>query len=225
MIGLNLNFAFNQNIGLNTGLEFDFESFKYSFVATNPIYYTYADTKIFRNQEDGEAQNGSSVYRITERKQKATYLTIPTMLLFRTNAIGDFKYYGKFGARTSFVLGYTMNDNGFQLVNDAANPGVPKEVALKNTDMKTTKDMNFFRSSVGIAGGAEWNFTGNTNLFAEVGFYYGFTNVHAGKALTGDDDKNMTLYQYDKTTAPPTQDFLTLGATQKQIVLKIGILF
>jgi hypothetical protein len=217
MIGMNVNFSFNQNIGFTTGLEFDFESFKYHVVSTDRIYYRYEDTKILK-KEDGTT-SGSNLFNLVDRKQKAIYATIPTMLLFRTNMIGDFRYYGKFGARTSFLLSSTINDNGFNLDGDSI-AGTPS--AAKNNNMKAKGDMFFMRSTIGLAAGAEWNFTGNTSLFAEIGFYYGFTPVHYGDAITGDDkERDMTMFQ----RIGGTDDYLHFSAKQKQIVLKIGILF
>jgi hypothetical protein len=215
-IGLVLNFPFNANIGLSTGLEFDFESFKYDVISTSSVYYRYTDTEIFRKEE---TPSNSTLYRLTDRKQKAIYGSIPTMLLFRTNAIGDFRYYGKFGARTSFLLGNTINDKGFNVGGDTLGGA---EVSQTNNTMKAKSDMFFLRSTIGIAGGAEWNFTGSTSLYAEIGFYYGFTPVHYGEAVTGDDkERDMTLFTYNGSTA----DYTTLSAKQKQILLKVGILF
>jgi len=216
MIGMNLNFSFNQNIGLSTGLEFDFESFKYDVVTTSPIYYRYIDSKILQKEE---SITGSKLYNLQNRKQKAIYATIPTMLLFRTNMLGAFRYYGKFGARTSFLLSNTINDIGFNLTGDSLNGS---QVAFNNSNMKAKGDMFFLRSTIGLAGGAEWNFTGNTSIFAEIGFYYGFTGVHRGDAIGGDDkERNMTMFQQVNGTS----DYLNFAAKQKQIVLKIGILF
>lgn len=213
-IGLVLNFPFTPNIGLATGLDFDFESFKYSM--KQDLYYRYIDTKILKKQDD---QTGSDLYRVTDRKQKAIYGSIPTMLLFRTNPIGDFRYYGKFGARTSFLLQNTINDKGFDIGGDTLG-GV--ETSRTNTEMKAKGDMFFMRSTIGIAGGAEWNFSGNTSLYAEVGFYYGFTPVHYGEAVTGDDkERDMTLMQITNGAF----DYTTLNAKQKQVLFKVGILF
>jgi hypothetical protein len=217
-IGMNVNFSFTPNIGLATGLEFDFESFKYDVVATDKIYYYYVDSKIIK-KEDLSSNPDAKLYNVQERKQKAIYGTIPTMLLFRTNMIGDFRYYGKFGARTSFVLSNTINDIGFNLTGDSLN-GTP--VASDNSNMKAKGDMFFMRSTIGLAAGAEWNFTGNTSLFAELGFYYGLTPVHFGEAIGGDDkERDMTMFQ----RVNGTNDYLTFSAKQKQIVLKVGILF
>jgi len=141
------------------------------------------------------------------------------MLLFRTNMIGDFRYYGKFGARTSFLLSSQVNDKGFKIDGDTLG-GTP--TALNNNGMKAKGDMFFMRSTVGLAAGAEWNFTGNTSVFAEIGFYYGFTPVHYGDAITGDDkERDMTMFQNINNT----NDYLHFSAKQKQIVLKVGILF
>jgi len=215
-IGLVLNFPFTANIGLSTGLEFDFDSWKYDVSASSPVYYRYIDTKILKKQD---SQTGSTLYHLTDRKQKAIYGTIPTMLLFRTNPIGDFRYYGKFGARTSFLLGNTIFDKGFNLTGDTIGG---TEVAQTNNEMKAKGDMFFLRSTIGIAGGAEWNFTGNTSIYAEIGFHYGFTPVHYGEAVTGDDkERDMTLFQMNNGTA----DYTTLAAKQKQVLLKVGILF
>lgn len=215
-IGMNVNFSFTPNIGLATGLEFDFESFKYDIVSTSPIYYRYSDTKILQKED---VTSGSKLFNLQERKQKAIYGTIPTMLLFRTNMIGDFRYYGKFGARTSFLLSNTINDDGFNFGGDSISG---TKIAASNDNMKAKGDMFFLRSTIGLAGGAEWNFTGNTSMFAEIGFYYGFTPVHNGDAIGGDDkERNMTLFQNNAGT----NDYITLAAKQKQLVLKIGILF
>jgi hypothetical protein len=215
-IGLVLNFPFTANIGLATGLEFDFESFKYDVTSTSPIYYRYTDSEIFRKEDD---QANSTLYHLTNRKQKGIYATIPTMLLFRTNPLGDFRYYGKFGARTSFLLGNTIDDKGFNVGGDTLGGA---EVSQTNSDMKAKSDMVFLRATIGIAGGAEWNFTGTTSLYAEIGFYYGFTPVHYGEAVTGDDrERDMTMFSYNGTTA----DYTTFSAKQKQVLLKVGILF
>lgn len=213
MIGMNMNYSFNKNIGFFTGLEFDFESFKYS--ATDTLFYVFNDSEIKRKKDEDET--GDQLFRMTDRKQKAIYATIPTMLIFRTDMLGSFRYYGKFGARTSFLLSSSSNDKGYTY-----NASL-QEVSSKNNNMKSKGDMFFMRSSVGLAGGAEWNFTGSTSVFAELGFYYGFTPVHNGEAIGGDDkERNMTLFQLNNSLE---SDYVNLSAKQKQIVLKVGILF
>jgi hypothetical protein len=211
-VGLTLNFPMNNKISLATGLEFDFESIKYAVTAGNALYYNYNDVDIIQK---GQINEISSLYRLTERKYKMIYGTIPTMLLFRTKPVGDYRYYGKFGVRSSFLLSSSVFDKGF-LVGPALS-----ETAQENNDMKSARDILFVRSSLGLALGTEWNFTGETWVFAELGFYYGITPIHYGSSLNGDEEKKMSLFRI----TPNNNDYMNLSSKQKQILLKIGILF
>ena len=216
-LGLNLQFGLSGNLSLATGLEFDFESFKYGVVTKDPTFYRFSDTDI-KKMEDMDTSN--AIFQLSERKYKNTYVTIPLMLMFETNPIGDFVYYGKFGARTSFLLKSTMNDMGTLFEDgDLTKAGVSAE----NNGMRTPfgNDLLFMRTTVGLAGGAQWNFTGNTNLFAELGFYYGVTPVHVG----GSNAENMTLYTSGLNNGLGDDSYYRFKASQSQLCLKIGILF
>lgn len=232
--GLNINFNFNDNIGLATGLEFDFESYKVSMNTLNGAnYYLYSDSKIIQEEDlNGDEANMSKykVFELTGRKYKNIYATIPTMLIFRTNALGDFRYYGKFGARTSFLVKSTKTDQGnifgggatgadidAIVLNSSAYPSTSSEME----GMKTPygNDVSIIRCSLGVAGGTQWTFTGNTMLFAELGFYYGLTPIN----IEG-SGKNKTLF--NRTPGSPgSSDYFGLKTTQTQFCLKIGILF
>lgn len=231
--GLNINFNFNDNIGFATGLEFDFESYKVAMTTTTGNggnYYLYSDSKIIQEEDlNGDPANMSKyqVYELTGRKYKNIYATIPTMLIFRTNALGDFRYYGKFGARTSFLVKSSKTDQG-NIFGGGATGADIDAIALNSTvypsttsemeGMKTPygNDVNFIRCSLGLAGGAQWNFTGNTMLFAELGFYYGLTPIN----IEG-SGKNKTLFN----RSAGSSDYFGLKTTQTQFCLKIGILF
>jgi phospholipid/cholesterol/gamma-HCH transport system substrate-binding protein len=56
--------------------------------------------------------SGSSTFLLSDRAQKSTYISVPLMLLFRTDFIGDFRYFGKFGIRNSFMVSSKFNDYG-----------------------------------------------------------------------------------------------------------------
>lgn len=228
--GLNINFNFNDNIGFATGVEFDFESYKISVNAINGNTYYYYNDKTIIQEEDVKDPNTDNVFQLTGRKYKSIYATIPTMLMFRTNALGDFRYYGKFGARTSFLVKSTKTDQGNIFGNgangttiDAIELGSPiyPSTSSEMEGMKTPygNDVSVIRCSLGLAGGAQWNFTGNTMLFAELGFYYGLTpiNIEGG-------GKNKTLFNRNPG-APGSSDYFGLKTTQTQFCLKIGILF
>lgn len=229
--GLNINVNFNENIGFATGLEFDFESYKVSMNTLNgDNYYLYSDNKIIQEDDlnnDPSNMSKYKVFELTGRKYKNIYATIPTMLTFRTNALGDFRYYGKFGARTSFLVKSTRNDvgnmfesnvNGSDIDAIIADPSSYPKTSTEMEGMKTPygNDVSFIRCSLGLAGGTQWNFTGNTLLFAELGFYYGLTpiNIEGG-------GKNRTLFN----RAAGGSDYFGLKTTQTQFCLKIGILF
>lgn len=214
-IGANVNYSFNENIGLNLGIEFDFETLKYK-AGDNPVYYRYFDSEIQQNEA---YTSESQLFQLTERKQKPIYLTLPTMVMFRTKFIGYFRYYGKFGLKTSFLLGNKITDEGFNFTNDG-NPLVQPDEAVygENTDMKTKNEMLFLKSSVGLAGGAEWNFVGSTCLALEIGYYYGFVPLYNNKK-----NEDSFLFVTDATGA--NESHFSNNAKQSQLMFKLSILF
>lgn len=210
-IGGNMNIMFNETIGLTTGIEFDFNTTKFKPGTAN-VYYLYNDKKI---EEYSADQSGKQLYQLQSRKQKATYLTIPTMLLFRTNFIGYMRYFGKFGLRSSFLLSQKINDEGFDFDPDNV-LGVSTPVSKENLVAKN--EMFFFKSSVGIAGGAEWNFVGTTCLVAEIGYYYGITPLFYNR-------KDPYLFTAAGLNGTSQDVPFSNKATQSQLQLKISILF
>lgn len=207
-IGANVNFSFNNTIGFSTGLEFDFSTTKYKANTALPTLYRFDDKQILR-KEDVSSTN--SVFALSERSQKAAYITIPTMMLFRTNFIGYFRYFGKFGLRNSFLASSKTDDKGIAFSN-----GSPTGTETTNENMKRKNEMWFYKGAVGLAGGAEWNFSGATCLVAELGFYYGFTPLY----YSPKEDKKA-LY----TTNGTTTTYFSNAASQSQLMLKISILF
>lgn len=115
-IGVGGNYLFNENIGLASGIQFDLESFKINYgtgvTSSTPsgrVFYGYNDTDILKyDDESNQIENlgdTTKVMELTTRKFKGKYVTLPIFLKFQTNMIGNFKYYGKFGLRTSFLVG------------------------------------------------------------------------------------------------------------------------
>jgi hypothetical protein len=188
------------------------------------LYYYYNDTEIYPKSE---YLNGNAVYapsgklfNVIERKEKPIYLTIPTMLMFRTKFIGYFRYFGKFGVRNSFLLSSEIYDKGY--VDGAG------ELTDNSKVRSAVRDLSLYKGFVGISGGAEWNFSGSTCLVAELGYYYGFVDVNRGKAWTGDAEKNMTIFNgtngvYSSGVAPT--GFTALPFRQNQLLFKLSILF
>jgi hypothetical protein len=90
-------------------------------------------------------------------------------------------------------------------------------VQSKNENMKRKNEMLFYKGSIGLCGGAEWNFTGSTCLMAELGYYYGFTPLY----YSPKEDK-MSLYT---SSLVDGNKFFSNAATQSQLMLKVSVLF
>ena len=226
-VGMNLNYGFTKSLGFSTGLIFNFETFKYKKGNTD-LYYYYDDSEI-RNKngilDDNGIMNASTstkLYSLTERTAKPLYLSIPTLLLFRTKFIGYYRYFGKFGVTNNFLLNYKYFDKGANI--ESLDP-TDIAISFNNENMTAVrKDLSLYKGFVSISGGTEWNFTGTTSLVAELCYNYGFVNITRGDALTSDNDKNRTIVSEFDSNGTPIK-FEKLPFKQNQIVLKVSILF
>jgi len=195
---IHTSFKNSSNLGLATGLEFDFETLKYK-AGDSAVFYRYLDNKIL-----GQDDAGGTAYKLSKRQMKPVYVTIPLMLLFRTEPIGDWRYFGKFGLRNSFMVSQKINDMG---------KDVGSSVVKENVSMKSVGETFFYKGSIGFSAGAEWNFVGTTTLVPEIGFFYGLTPMHYRFS-----EKNYTLYDNSGT-------YFYTKSKQNQLLLKISILF
>ena len=215
-IGANVNWSLTETIGFFTGLEFDFESLKYKTPASDSVFYYYkeADNTLVEFGDpytDPTLHENDNIYQLSKRKQKPVYLTIPTMLSFRTKFIGYFRYFGKFGLRTSILLSNKITDEGVNYpVSGASNTNDNKDMTAKN-------EMFPIKSAVGLAGGAEWNFVGATSLVAEIGYYYGFTPLY--------NDRKTEKTYLQSTGSYDNPPVFSNKATQSQLMFKVSILF
>ena len=195
---IHTSFKNSNNIGLATGLEFDFETLNYK-AGADSVFYKYIDNEIL-----GKDDVGGTPFQLSERQMKPIYVSIPLMLLFRTEPIGDFRYFGKFGIRNSFLLSQKINDKGV----DVGSPTV-----IENTTMRSFGETFFYKGSIGFSAGAEWNFVGTTTLVPEISFFYGLTPMHYRFS-----EKNYSLYDGSGT-------YFYTKSKQNQLMLKISILF
>ncbi len=205
-IGIVSHTAFknSQNLGIASGLEFEFGTFK--FEPASDTYYSYDPKFILSNENSKDAKG---VFHLKERTQKPVYVTLPLMFLFRTDFIGDFRYFGKFGIRNSFLVSNKMNDTG----SDITAPTQSTELL----NMKSSGETFFYNGSVGMTLGAEWNFVGSTSLVAEAGYFYGITPLFLDRK-----DSNKTLFTLDNLATPT---YFSNNANLNQILFKISILF
>src|SRR5690554_2855406 len=216
IVGMALDWNFSKNIGLATGLEFDFNRFTSSY--NKAVFVDYRDKDILQ-YKDYEQTNEDNSFLVDQRKHKSIYLSLPVMLKFQTNFMGYMRYYGKFGVRNSFLLTTRTNNEG-----QAYNPAGEKTEINELDDMKSPGVMSFYKGAIGIAGGAEYNLSGNTVLVAELGFYYGFSEVFQQKgAVFGDDEKSLSLYQIPEGSSERV--YYAPSLKQSQLMLKLAVLF
>lgn len=214
--GMSLDWHFAKNIGLSTGIEFDFNRFRHEFNV--PTWFQYTDKEIVqRGDEEFQPNNGEGEFFLEKRRYRNIYLTVPTMLRFQTNYMGYLRYFGKFGVRNSFLL-TTRADNEGAVVGD------PSMTELE--DMQNPGDLALYKGSIGLSVGAEWNFAGSTCLVGEIGYYYGFSEIHKQDATFGSEqfekDKNKSLYTENELG---NREYLTPSAKQGQLILKVAVLF
>jgi hypothetical protein len=208
-LGFGANIGLSNNIGIYTGLEFHFERFGYK-PNNETFFYDFSDKTILLKKENGEGAEGNM--RLMERRQNTVAANIPLMLLFRTNMMGYFRYFGKFGLRNSLLLRQRVTDMGF--VN-----GESQQSKLEG--MRAANDMFFLRSAGGVAAGAEWNFASSTSLSVELGYYYGFTPVFHGNGKT--DRNGSSLYQINPDNNEKI--YRSFKASQNVLELKAILLF
>ncbi|HIP36633.1 MAG TPA: hypothetical protein EYG85_07245 [Crocinitomix sp.] len=231
-IGMIGDYNINENIAFSSGIQFDLGSFKVNYGNNNAstlgnVFYGYTDTDIYKYDADNNSFtdfSDTTFFELQTRKFKYKYITIPLFLKFQTNMIGSFRYYGKFGLRTSFLAGIRMDDTGYDAVQTAGNfvrlNSNPRTLEnMKPLGLK--KGLSPVNMGIGIYGGSEWNFTGNTYLFAEIGFNYGITPVLF--------QKSGHLVETEETTSSgvyaPTGALDIKNAPMHTFELKIGLLF
>ena len=197
------SFAGSKNFGFASGLEFDFNTI--NFKSVESIHYNYNDREILPH-----SSSTLSTFQLQTRKHKTSLVTIPLALLFRTDSVGSFRYFAKFGIRNSFLISNKMVDKGI----DITNPQIPKE--KENLNMTSKNDMFFYQLSLGLSFGAEWNFIGSTCLVAEMSYYYGLTPLFLDRK-----EDNQTLYIKVNGENTPFSN----KATQNQLALKLAVLF
>jgi len=212
-IGLNLHSAFksSENLGIATGLEFDFG--KNTYNPTSETFIDYLKDDIVLTNDGTSSASNYETMKLVSRNVSTTKLTIPIMLLFR-QTVGDFRYFGKFGLRNSFLLAHSIEDNGIETTL-----GIPNGTAVTESLMQSPGEMFVYNGSVGLSAGAEWNFVGSTCLVLEAGYYYGITPYFLDRK-----EENKTMYNVT-SLVPFTKDYYSASARQNQLIFKLSILF
>jgi hypothetical protein len=197
-VGTNFTKAFKEskNLAYTLGLEFDIENLK------------------FKSQKETVATT-DKYFLMSERTYNPVYISLPIYLNFRTEFIGDFRYFANFGLRNRFLVSNKINDTGFSL--DNLNDPLALWKNQDNIDMSSKGELFIFNSNIGFSAGAEWNFAGTTVLKAEIGYYYGFVPLFLDRS---DDKKSLFILDNDLNKV-----YFSNKSTQNQVALKFSILF
>jgi hypothetical protein len=230
--GFNLNYALTDNLGINTGLELDFSSTRFTATAKNSLgndatmFYMYnTDSEILSRKQIVQG-SPSVLFELNERKYSSMYLTLPIMGIFRTKFIGNLRYFGKFGLRTSFMVSNRIDDEGRDWKLNDDNEFVASSVT--NERMTVSNDLLFLKSSFGVAAGAEYNITGTTCVLAELGYYYGLTPLFRSPKS---DNRHLFTAANPESIPVPTSaefsdvNFVNNAAKQSQLMLKVTVFF
>ncbi|MBK6526736.1 MAG: outer membrane beta-barrel protein [Crocinitomicaceae bacterium] len=230
IIGVGGNYMFNENVGLASGLQFDIGAFDLNYgsdvsTALGDVYYAYNDTRIMK-YDDGKGGvqdfgTDSTAFQLLTRTYRTKYITLPVYLKFQTSMIGKFKYYGKFGARISFLGSVRMDDFGRDAKWNATSQTFSTNLPLAERTMENMKpeglkkELAPIKAGIGIYGGAEWNFTGNTFLYMEGGFNYGVGPQLYSKSGNLADKQDAGTFSN-----------LNLGTNPQHLIeIKLGLLF
>lgn len=213
-MGTNFTKAFKEtkNLAYTFGLEFDIENLNFKKENAN-VFYRYTD-KVIKNQKETVATT-DKYFLLSKRTYNPVYISLPIYLNFRTEFIGDFRYFANFGLRNRFLVSNKINDTGFSL--DNLNDPFQSWQNQENVDMTSKGELFIVNSNIGFSGGAEWNFAGTTVLKAEIGYYYGFVPLFLDRS---DDKKNLFILDSNLDKV-----YFSNKSTQNQVVLKVSILF
>jgi len=110
------------------------------------------------------------------RTYRMQYLTVPILLKMRTGDIGYMSYFGAIGFDLGFRTRARVDNDYTWLGSSALQPADENDLEAKN-------EINFLRLGLNVTLGAEYNLTGNTNVYAGIGFHNAFTNMFNGKDI------------------------------------------
>lgn len=106
------------------------------------------------------------------RRYSFKYIEIPFLIKLTTNEIGYFRYYGIIGLGTGFNIAAKAVDE--------FSTETPSERLIKG-EPKIKSSTRFVREALVVGLGAQYNFSGTTDLIFGINFNNGFTNALKGK--------------------------------------------
>jgi hypothetical protein len=171
-------------------------------------------------------ENGLLTIRRMERAYKLQYLEIPLTLKLRTNEIGYMTYWAQVGvgvgvnikAKSDDVIDYKKIENG-------TSPDTLRWIDATSLSDESIEDediggdIGIFRASLIVAGGIEYNLSGDASIVAGVCFNNAFTNILKNEGVvTSNNEPDFNL-------GDNTAKMFDLKGISNLVSLQVGILF
>lgn len=113
----------------------------------------------------------------------ARYISIPILLKMRTKEIGYFRYFAEFGLDNNFLIksAADVSCSAFSLDNVNVNKPDKEDAFSISSFRKLDDDISFFRESLIVGIGLQYNVFGNTLLTGGLRYNNSFTSFTAEK--------------------------------------------
>ncbi len=125
------------------------------------------------------------------------YIELPLTMKMMTNEIGYMRYYGQVG------IGMAFNIRAKADITYPVFYAPPGEAFVERFDIIEDEDIqdriNFFKASLIVGGGMEYNFSGNTSMLVGITYNNGFLNVLKDVEV-GDGKKAKAFANYIELT-------------------------
>ncbi|HEY1038622.1 MAG TPA: outer membrane beta-barrel protein [Bacteroidia bacterium] len=223
-LGLVLEFKITDVASFQTGLEYTAAGFKAKYMGSDTAGYLYKDDAIVEATIKGDSinspnpyyGNGYSSMRLLDRKYNIGYLNVPLTFKLKTKDIGGMTYFGQIGGNLMVKLSTRSTDNV-----EKSTVNTTTMVTTKSTEkiekLDIGKTMNLLTACASIGGGAEYNISGSTSLYASLHYQHHFMN--ATKA-----DSGYLLRSKVENGTYKVNEFQN-AVKLRQIVLAVGVLF
>ncbi len=129
--------------------------------------FNFAENYAFSTALKLTTINGQTTENGSTAVYKLQYMEIPALIKLSTNTVNDIRFFGQFGLGNAFKVGAKQDIK--------SGSGI---VTQDNLDI--SDKINFYRASLVLAGGAEFNLNGKTKLMGGLTFDNGFTDIIDG---------------------------------------------
>lgn len=226
-IGLVLEFKLSDVASFQTGVEYTGACLKAKYDKDTAIYQykddaiveatNLSDTSIYTFNKVG----GGTTYQLMARKYNIGYLNIPVTFKLKTKDIGGFTYFGQIGGNIFIKMSAKSNDEVRKINYPTSTNANWNSVSYVDADpiekVNIANQVNLLTACGSIGGGAEYNISGSTSLYASIHYQHHFMN-----ATKADTDY---LIRQKREGLKYTYSEFPNAMKLRQIVLAIGILF